>query len=83
MSSFLRVGIAAVAGGAVTWAVLWATPALSASKFGFLGQLALGGLAGLAVTYGLIALMRVEEIGDALALAKRRLWASGRGRAQA
>jgi putative peptidoglycan lipid II flippase len=66
-----RVAVASIAGGAVAWGVLNLTPGLTASRLGFLVQLVAGGGLGLATCYGLIALMRVDELHDGVTLVRR------------
>lgn len=68
LSVFARVALASLAGAGVAWVATYLTPGLTASSLGFLVQLVVGGVLGLATCYGLIALMRVEELHDGLAL---------------
>lgn len=69
----LRVTAASAAGAAAAIAIRVATAPLAELRFGFLGQLLLAGVTGLAVTYGLAAALRVPEIATARAIAVRGL----------
>jgi putative peptidoglycan lipid II flippase len=69
--TMLRVLAATVAGATVAWAVVRFTPGLTASRLGFLLQLAAGGTLGLVTTYGLAALMRVDELREGVAMLQR------------
>lgn len=71
LSTLLRTGVAAAIGGLAAYGIVLATPGLTDSRIGFLGQLLVGGVVGLAVTYGLAALFRVKEVSVALDLLKR------------
>ncbi len=71
LSAVARVALASVLAGGLAWGVTWLTPGLTASRLGFLLQLAGGGALGLASAYGLIALMRVDELHEGIAMAKR------------
>jgi putative peptidoglycan lipid II flippase len=68
-----RVAVASAAGGGVATGLLALTPGLSASRLGFLLQLVAGGTLGLVTAYGLAALMRVDEVHDAMAMLRRIL----------
>jgi putative peptidoglycan lipid II flippase len=68
-----RMAVATLIGGAVAWGIVRSTPALSATRFGFLLQLLAAGVLGLAVTYGLATLMRVKEIEMARTMGTRLL----------
>lgn len=73
LSVFARVALASLAGAGVAMGVTYLTPALSASRLGFILQLLAGGVLGLGTCYGLIALMRVEELRDGMALVRRAI----------
>jgi putative peptidoglycan lipid II flippase len=66
-----RMAAAALFGGLIAWGFVAATPALTASRFGFLLQLLVAGPLGLAVTYGLATAMRVSELQMAARMARR------------
>jgi putative peptidoglycan lipid II flippase len=66
-----RMAAATLVGGAVAWGIVRLTPGLTATRFGFLLQLLVAGVLGLAVTYGLGALMRVKELEMARTMARR------------
>jgi putative peptidoglycan lipid II flippase len=71
LSTLSRVAVASIAGGAVAWGVTYLTPALGASRLGFMLQLLGGGVLGLGTAYGLAALMRVDELHDGAAMVRR------------
>lgn len=71
LSTLVRTAFAAVLGGLGAYAVVFFTPALTSSTAGFLAQLALGGVVGLGIAYGVAALLRVSEVSVAFALVKR------------
>lgn len=71
VSTFLRVLLASAVGGVLAWGITQLTPGLTASRFGFLLQLIAGGAIGLAAAYGLVAVLRVEEIHEGFRMAKR------------
>jgi len=73
LSTLARTAVAAAVGGAAAYAIVFLTPSLSGTRVGFIAQLLLGGTAGLAITYGLAAAMRVEEVSFALDLGRRVL----------
>jgi putative peptidoglycan lipid II flippase len=73
LSTLSRVAVASIAGGAVAWGVTYLTPALGASRLGFMLQLLGGGVLGLGTAYGLAALMRVDELHDGAAMIRRVL----------
>lgn len=61
-SAILRIAVASAAGGLLAWALVRSTPEIARVHFGFLVQLLAGGTLGLALTYGLARLMRVQEM---------------------
>lgn len=71
VSTAARVVLASAVGAGAAWTVVALTAGLTASRFGFIVQLLAGGLAGLGVTYALVALLRVPEIADGLAMLRR------------
>lgn len=73
LSTLGRVLLASIAGAACAWGMLQATGGLADLRFGFLAQLLAGGLAGLGVTYGLAALMRVRELSTVSGMLRRKL----------
>jgi len=73
LSALARVTAASAAGGAVAYAARYFTPALTASRLGFVVQLLVGGIAGLVTAYGIVALLRVDEVHEATAMARRVL----------
>ncbi len=78
VSTLLRTAVAAAIGGAAAFWIVNATPDLAVSRMGFLVQLLLGGVVGLAITYALAAAFRVEEVALGLALARRVIRRGGR-----
>jgi len=68
-----RVAGASLIGGLAAWWITSVTAEILDWTGGFLVQLALAGVSGLAITYGLAALMRVQEISVAADMAKRVL----------
>jgi len=73
LSTIVRVSIASVVGGIVAYLVVQLTPGLSETRLGFLVQLAVGGILGLTVSYGLAVALRVREVSDGFAMLKRVL----------
>ncbi len=71
LSVFARVAAASLGGAAMAAGFMTLTPALTTSKFGFIAQLLVGGTLGLATAYGLVAVMRVDELSDGVALVRR------------
>lgn len=67
VSTFARVAIAAIAGSVVAWGAVHLTSALATHPGGFIVQLAIALLAGLAVTYGAMAALRVPEFRETVA----------------
>jgi putative peptidoglycan lipid II flippase len=67
-----RVALSSALGGATAWALLQATSGLGALPGGFVAQLAICGVAGLSVSFGLSALMGVREVHSAGSAIKRR-----------
>jgi len=61
-SSLGRTVVAAAGGGLAAWAVVSVTPALTASRFGFLLQLLVGAAVAVALVWGLAVAMRIPEI---------------------
>ena len=73
LSSLARITVASVVGAAAAWGTVAVTAGLADVPFGFIVQLVLGGAVGLGLTYGLAALMRVEELGLAVGMLRRKL----------
>ena len=71
LSTVARVLVATATGAGLAYAIVALTPSLGASRFGFLAQLLVGGVVGLAASYGLAAAFRVPEVADGLALLRR------------
>ena len=67
----VRVTIASVVGGAAAYLLVAGMSGLADSALGFLVQLAIGGIAGLAIAYGLSALFRVREVSDGFTMLHR------------
>jgi putative peptidoglycan lipid II flippase len=67
----VRVTAASAVGAVVAYLLVLNTAALAESTLGFLVQLALGGIVGLGVAYGLAALFRVREVSDGFAMVRR------------
>jgi putative peptidoglycan lipid II flippase len=63
---------ASLLGGGAAWGVSQLVSlGLHAGRFAFLGQIAAGGLVGLAVSYGVLAALRVPEMAIAASMARR------------
>jgi len=62
--TFLRIALASAIGGAAALGITFALPGLATTWAGSLTQLALAGVAGLSVTYGIATLLGVQEVRD-------------------
>lgn len=71
VSTVARIAVAAIGGGILAWGLVRLTPGLAQLRFGFLLQLLAGGVVGLAATYTLARLMRVEEMEMAAGMARK------------
>lgn len=69
--TYARVALASILGGLAAWGVTLAASRLGVGMLASVGQLLAGGVLGLGVAYGAAALMRVDEVRDAAAMAKR------------
>lgn len=63
-TTFVKVGVASATGACAAWLLMRASAGLAAMTAGFLVQLALAGIGGLAVAYGVMMLLRVPELAD-------------------
>ncbi|TLM73689.1 MAG: murein biosynthesis integral membrane protein MurJ [Actinobacteria bacterium] len=71
--TFGKVAVAAAAGAVAAWGAARLLAPLAGGVSGALLQTAGGGVAGLAVTYGIAAALRVHELASAAALLRRKL----------
>ncbi len=69
-SLVVRVALASAAGGAAAWALATLMRSTGVAG-GALAQVVAGGLVGLAISYALAGAMRVAEVGEGVAMARR------------
>ncbi len=73
LSTIARISLASLVGGVVAYWLLSVTAPLAEARVGFIAQLAISGVIGLGVTYTLAALMKVHEVNEGVAMARRVL----------